>query len=348
MSVDTSIEWTDATWNPVRGCSRVSAGCENCYAEAVARRFSAPGQPYEGLVRLGKDGKAKAQWNGTIRFVNEHVFDPLRWRKPRRIFVNSMSDLFHEALTFERIAAIFGVMASAPQHTFQVLTKRPLRAAKFFAWLDEQRPEGNPLWECLSQALALETAVHPDGARGPLHTGRCADCDGPWPLPNVWLGVSVEDQKTADERIPVLLELPAAIRWVSYEPALGPVDWHRTGGPSDTDRQDVLRFGAPMVDSWIRGLDWIVVGGESGPRARPFAVEWAHRTILQCRDAGVACFVKQLGAMTVTEERPGLEPGTWGWSYPAWADRKGGDPREWARFRLSHLNVRQWPEVDRG
>ena len=318
MGDGTGIAWTDATWNPVRGCSRVSRGCEHCYAEGVARRFSGPGMPYEGLVRLTPEGKPKAQWNGTVRLVPEHLADPLRWTKPRRVFVNSMSDLFHEALSFDDVARVFAVMIASPAHSFQVLTKRPARMREFMATCDLRV-------ESAGRDLAREIEA--------CHVNN----DEPWPPANVWLGVSVEDQRAADERIPVLLDTPAAVRWVSYEPAIGPVDWPSLGviAPS---RGTWTHGGTYEVRS---GLHWIVVGGESGPSARPFAIEWASRTIAQCRTAGVPAFVKQLGALTVTEERPGLEPGTWGWSFPRWADRKGGDPAEWP----ADLRVREFPQV---
>ncbi|GGA80852.1 hypothetical protein GCM10011507_35100 [Edaphobacter acidisoli] len=132
MGTKTGISWTDATWNPIRGCSRVSEGCRHCYAERAAYRFSGPGQPYEGLVQIGADGKRRPQWNGQVRFVEEHLLDPLKWTRPRRIFVNSMSDLFHENVTDDMRDKIFAVMALCPQHTFQVLTKRPERMLKWF------------------------------------------------------------------------------------------------------------------------------------------------------------------------------------------------------------------------
>lgn len=324
----TNIEWSDEVWNCVRGCSRVSAGCEQCYAEQVARRFAGPGQPYEGLVRLDKSGRPKAQWNGIVRLVPDHLGDPLRWRRPRRVFVNSMSDLFHEALSFEEIAAVFGIMSSAPQHTFQVLTKRPERAREFFAWVaNHATPDGREHGVCVAHAMEL-TPWRPAGVEDfewPAPLGG-----DPWPLRNVWIGVSVENQASADERIPVLLSLPAAVRWVSYEPALGPVDW-RKSGPESTD---ALRFGAPPLDGWVRGLDWIVVGGESGPGARPFDLAWARSTIEQCRAAGVPVFMKQLGAAPRWSVEP--PPPRWTERKP---DHKGGDPSEWPE----DLRVREYP-----
>lgn len=354
MGDKSKIQWTNATWNPVRGCSRVSAGCKHCYAEGVARRFAGPGQPYEGLVRIGKDGKPKAQWNGEVRFVAEHLADPLRWKKPRRVFVNSMSDLFHEALPFEQIASVFGVMSSAPRHTFQVLTKRPARAREFFDWLDKQDEEHAA---CVRHAMEL-TPWRPSGVEGfewPADLGG-----GPWPLPNVWLGVSVEDQRTADERIPVLLSMPAAVRWVSYEPALGPVDFSRfmwpvhSAWPSEfRSAEEALAAGATVTrrrQALVSGsavfLDWIVVGGESGPHARPFDLAWARSTVTACREAGVPVFVKQLGANVMRSRCRDCadvdQVGTCesdGLPCSGLRDRKGGDPSEWPE----DLRVREWP-----
>ncbi len=334
---ETAIEWSDWSWNPTRGCSRVSKGCEHCYAENAARRFSGPGQPYEGLVRLDRDGKAKAQWNGVVRLVPDHLGDPLRWKRPRRVFVNSMSDLFHEALAFEHhIASVFGVMAAAPQHTFQVLTKRPENARAFFEWAAKRRGER---WR---------------EATGDWPTDACLDWarNGCPMLPTVWLGVSVEDQATADERIPHLLACPAAVRWVSYEPAIGPVDFTRlrlvtpTHPHDPTVTLDALRGHVAGPDEMLDArLGWIVVGGESGLGARPFDLAWARSTIAQCRAAGVACFVKQLGASprVWTGER-GDTPDVFDLPELRLRDRKGGDIDEWPK----DLRVRQWPEVRRG
>lgn len=363
---DTTIEWATKVWNPVRGCARVSAGCVHCYAERQAARFSGPGLPYEGLVRVHTkpDGRREPRWTGDVGFFPEKLAEPLSWRKHERCFVNSMSDLFHERLAFEQIAAVFGVMAACPHIDFLVLTKRPERARDFMRWVDVSAPDfptkrDNRGGTYRAPIVCVEhawTIAHPWVPDMVLEARWCDD----WPLPNVWLGVSVEDQAAADERIPMLLDTPAAVRWVSYEPALGPVDfaplWCARHG------SEHVRFDPPAQPwciecdeeighaEWLdsdalagRRLDWIVVGGESGPGARPFAIEWAARTIAQCRTAGVPVFVKQLGALTVTEERPGLEPGTWGWSFPRWADRKGGDPAEWP----ADLRVREFPEVRR-
>lgn len=264
---DTSIEWTSKTWNPVRGCTRVSEGCRNCYAERTAIRMSGPGQAYEGLVRSTPNGP---RWTGVARLAPEMLAQPLRWRKPQRVFVNSMSDLFHEGLGNEDIAAVFGVMAAAPQHTFQVLTKRPERMRAWFAWFHD-------VADTFGWRSVLHTITPPHLSRVGWHVYGIVDQQA-WPLPNVWLGVSVEDQATADERIPLLLETPAAVRFVSYEPALGPV-----------------RFGR-FLD--LGGLDWIIGGSESGPGHRLAEMDWFRSVRDECDRAAVAFFFKQFVART--------------------------------------------------
>lgn len=260
MSDKTHIEWTDATWNPLRGCSRVSEGCRHCYAEKVAARFSGAGQPYEGLVNQ------HGAWNGTIKLVHELIKQPLRWRRPRRIFVNSMSDLFHEAVPNKFIDQVFAAMALAPHHTFQVLTKRPERMLEYMRASDRAEAVGH------AETMLYEKAPRTKGYFGPTHRHEL------WPLPNVWLGVSVEDQAAADERIPLLLNTPAAVRWISAEPLLGPID---------------LRWGGLRPDR--PRLDWVVVGGESGSGARPMHPAWARSLRDQCVAAGVPYLFKQWG-----------------------------------------------------
>jgi protein gp37 len=306
MSQASSIEWTDATWNPVRGCSRVSPGCEKCYAERVAGRFSGPGMPYHGLAVMGEHGP---RWTRKVRMVPEHLADPLRWSRPRRIFVNSMSDLFHEELSNEDIASVFGVMAAAPQHTFQILTKRAQRMRDWFRWAKDY-------------ALPLQLALHHAQNRCE-HPALRRDTDRiicqPWPLRNVWLGVSAEDQQRADERIPNLLETPAAVRFVSYEPAVGHVDFGK-----------YIVAARPRVDmrELVPPLDQIIVGGESGPGARPFKLNWARSVVEQCRYAKVACFVKQMGtnALDAYGQRVKFA-------------NKGGNMSEWPE----ELRVREFP-----
>lgn len=268
MSDKTEIEWTEATWNPVRGCSRVSEGCRNCYAERVASRFSGPGMPYEGLAANGK-------WTGVARVVEKAMDQPLRWKRPRRIFVNSMSDLFHESLAFADVLRIFEVMEKAKHHTFQVLTKRPRRAFDF----------------CATYGIGTSNR---------------------WPE-NVWLGVSVENQAAADERIPLLLETPAAVRFLSCEPLLGPVDLLRVQWPQK-HRVDVLRggawdfggFGGFTQHSDMNKIDWVIAGGESGPGARWMRPEWAQDLRDQCAAAGTPFFFKQWGEWRREERQPGM------------------------------------------
>jgi protein gp37 len=203
---DTTIEWTDKTWNPIRGCTAVSPGCENCYAQQMAHRFSGPGKAFEGLTRLTEHGP---KWTGKMRVVPEKLEEPLHWRKPSLVFVNSMSDLLHKDVPAEYIAETFDVMKRADWHRFQVLTKRPERLAE----VDELL--------------------------------------GKW-SENVWMGVSVENDDYTD-RIDLLRASGAVVKFLSLEPLLGPL--------SDLD---------------LYGIDWVIVGGESGPGARPMNIEWVR------------------------------------------------------------------------
>lgn len=255
----TSIEWTDKTWNPTRGCSKVSTACDHCYAMGQAHRFSGPGKPYEGLTKLVK-GKGP-QWTGEVRTVPEKLDDPLRWRKPCRVFVDSMSDLFHPDVPDDFIDRVFTVMALCPQHSFQLLTKRPERMQVYLNHTET------------SARIFLQARHYGAGpASFPLH-----------PFPNVWLGTSVENQETADERIPHLLQTPAAVRWLSMEPLLGPVELY----------EQIKRVASPTYPTF---LDWIVLGGESGPRARPMHPEWVRSIRDQCQASNIPFFFKQWGA----------------------------------------------------
>ena len=349
----TSIEWTDTVWNPVVGCSRVSAGCLNCYAFALHdRRYAANfraariwsgileegdrrirnnegwpqwvkrvGKPPEGWAprarKLGVRLPLPAQYDrpfSQVQLLPQRLEQPLHWRKPRRVFVNSLSDLFHEDVPDEFIAQVWITMAYSPQHTFQILTKRPER---------------------------MRAIINPSvGIAGLLQAAGIA-----WPLPNVWLGVSVEDQKTADERIPLLLQTPAAVRFVSYEPALAPVDFEGwLYGYCPEHDAPGLACNHNQCKSAGKGLDWVIVGGESGPGARPFYVEWARHTIAQCKAANVACFVKQLGSKPRFVSPINCEgtPELLGIDFPLrLKDRKGSSPDEWPE----HLRVREFPEV---
>jgi protein gp37 len=252
----TGIVWTHATWNPISGCTKKSAACRFCYAE----------RDWARLVHL----PAYAGRAFTDVAVHEDRLDqPLRWRRPRRIFVNSMSDLFHEAVPEAFVDRVFAVMALAKQHRFQVLTKRPDRMQSYMTRLGQS-------------AKRLDAAARTIGYTFE-HGGQYLVS---WPLPNVWIGVSVEDQTTADERIPLLLQTPAAVRWISAEPLLGPISFEGMfANPSDP------RDGTNMLEC----LDWVVVGGESGPKARPMHPDWAKSLRDQCAAAGVPFLFKQWG-----------------------------------------------------
>ncbi len=313
MGSISKIEWTDATWNPITGCSRVSEGCRHCYAERFAHRFSGPGQRYEGLTVLAN---GHPQWTGKIQFNEKALLAPLRWQKPRRIFVNSMSDLFHESVTDEQRDRIFAVMALCPQHIFQVLTKRPERMLRYLS----TGPHASVnLREPFIGRAALE--IHVQRGAGPLLKWAGL------PLPNVWLGVSVENQPAADERIPLLLETPAAARFISAEPLLGPLDlreytgygkyagnipgecvnidgetWHR-----EDEKCRTCGWGFPDDPDFPRrvpGLDWVICGGESGPRARPMHPAWARSLRDQCVAADVPFFFKQWGEYWPISQMP--------------------------------------------
>lgn len=218
---DTTIEWTDRTWNPLRGCTRISPGCQNCYAERMAARFSGPDAPYEGLAKMTPQGP---RWTGEIRLLPEVLQEPLKWRKPRRVFVNSMSDLFHEKVPDDFIDQVFGVMGQCQQHTFQILTKRPDRMAAYFAQLFR---EGRQLF------------------------GPSTKYD---PYPNVWLGTSVENTDYK-HRIAELQLSPAKIRFISFEPLLGDIGqvnltgihWAIAGAESGPGAR-------PMNEDWVRSL----------------------------------------------------------------------------------------------
>lgn len=246
MADSSKIEWTEATWNPVTGCTKVSPGCDHCYAERITERFHGKGS--FTLVRRNE----------------EKLYLPLRWRKPRRIFVNSMSDLFHDDVPLGFLARAFAVMAQTPQHTYQLLTKRHGRMRS-----------------------VLTSQVFVEMVRGMV--GEVA-----WPLPNVWLGVSVENQQWADIRIPALIDTPAAVRWLSCEPLLGPIDLYCCGSVS------------AIAPDWAGGpgggtgaphplVDWVVVGGESGPGARPMHPAWVRQLRDDCGHEEVPFFFKQWG-----------------------------------------------------
>lgn len=275
----TSIEWCDSTWNPIRGtkgrwyCTHVSEGCRNCYAERLNVRWGGP------EYKPGAD---------TFRLDEKVLQQPLHWKKPRRIFVCDMTDLFHEDIPEWMIDAVTTTMCEhgegtdGSHHTYQILTKRPLRMREY--------------------AMSREVGE----------------------LENIWLGVSVEDQATADERIPLLYDTPAAVRFISYEPALGPVDFGK------------WFFGDKRpYDTPLSRLHWLIIGGESGPKARPFDLTWARSAITQCRAAKIPVFMKQVGSKPTGSGRPWFDHGML-------SHAKGGDPKEWPE----DLRVREWPHSD--
>lgn len=301
MADNSKIEWTDATWNPIRArnretgkvgsfCTHASEGCRNCYAERQNRRFG-----------FGIDYRAQDLGRVEIFLDEKTLAQPLHWRRPRRIFVCSMSDLFGEFVPEEMIDRVFAVMAAAHWHTFQVLTKRAARMRGY--WQDP-----------IARAAAIFEHRRATPAMQSVGWSWAAE-DMPWPLPNVHLGVSVEDQANADERIPELLATPAAVRFVSAEPLLGALDltpWLQDGIPTREQIDDpqrgmhYLRHGTPR-------LDQIIVGGESGPGARPMHPAWARALRDQCQTAGVRFFFKQWGAwgLADTPIDPARGDGIW-------------------------------------
>ncbi|OBQ72362.1 phage Gp37/Gp68 family protein [Mesorhizobium loti] len=323
MADKSPIEWTDATWNPIVGCSIVSPGCTNCYAMKMAGRIEAMGKvgavatPYAGTT---KKVNGNTVWTGKLAMAPGHVLlKPLAWRAPRRIFVNSMGDLFHEDVPDAWIDKVFAVAAMCPQHTLQILTKRANRMRRYlsdpavvrriYTLVCEMTVEHEPGIVLIASPQHEKNA--PLGPRVYL---------GQWPLPNVWLGVSAERQQEADERIPDLLATPASIRFVSAEPLLGPIDFKRicllpkkpsairSGIHLDTLKGRYFESQVPYTGEWdVTGpappsgtpaihLDWIIAGGESGPDARPMHHTWVRAIRDQCAVAGVPFFFKQWGA----------------------------------------------------
>jgi len=297
----TKIEWTEKTWNPVAGCTWASAGCDHCYAAGMTRRLEAMCQAdYAGLT-------SAKHFNGQIRTLPAKLTIPLRRRKPTMWFVNSMSDLFHKSVPFEFIDQVFAVMAMLPRHTFQVLTKRPERMARYFA----SRTFNEVCVRMVQEFESLEMNDPGPGWLSYFHTHYHLTENGlysekmpqQWPLPNVWLGTSVENQEQADKRIPHLLQTPAAVRFLSIEPLLGAIELSDV-----TRRADAVQvLGKPT----LQGIDWIIVGGESGPGARPMHPDWARSLRDQCTAAGVPFFFKQWGEWgddLGSYDGPALEP----------------------------------------
>lgn len=298
----TEISWTETVWNPTTGCDKVSPGCDHCYAMTMAKRLKGMGQPKyqtDGDPRTSGPGFGVAMHPDVLRL-------PLRWRKPKRIFVNSMSDLFHEKVADEFIARAFAVMAVCPQHTFQVLTKRPARMRSL---LSSETFVGR----VMNESFAIKPVKLDEDPFGPM-----------WPLFNVWLGVSTEDHKWASIRIPALLDTPAAVRWISAEPLLGQIDLGAAAlVPYEREQGGFWRYSARTDvhgddKTWVPAppaqLDWVVCGGESGPGARPMDLAWATSLRDQCAQAGIPFHFKQGGSVLGRE---------WG------GHSKGGDPAIW-------------------
>jgi protein gp37 len=269
----TGIQWTDTTWNPTTGCDRISPGCDNCYALTMARRLKGMGQ-----AKYQNDGDPRTSGPGFgITGHPDVLAEPYRWRKPRRVFVNSMSDLFHARVTVDFVTDVWRVMQATPQHTYQILTKRAVRLPRVLTQVHDR--------------LGLTQ-----------------------PLPNVWLGTSIESGNYVS-RADHLREAPAAVRFISAEPLIGPL--------SNLD----------LVD-----IDWLIIGGESGAGARPLEVAWVEDLLVNCFETATAPFVKQLGSVWARNT-------TWaGKSVHAHGDTKGGDPQYWS----SHLRFRTYPQTTWG
>ncbi len=386
MSGDTAINWATKVWNPLTGCTRVSSGCDACYAFALhdkrhlanvkwAKTFSGVhegverrlGQQESWMTWAGRVGPPPEGWAvraralgmrlplpkqydlpfSRVQLLPDRLHDPLGWRKPQRIFVDSMGDLFHPEVRDNYIDRVFAVMALSPQHTFQVLTKRAERMRQYLTATDREPVSGAPtrnqvamaaLGMCLDDLAVHSKSTLGDGLVIARHVGL-----QDWPLPNVWLGVSAEDQERADERIPDLLATPAAVRFLSCEPLLGPLDL----AAYDASTNSSGLWGGVQGDlqnrqgrALGRG-DMIIVGGESGSGARAFDLAWARSLRDQCAAAGVAFFMKQLGE-NAFDSTPGT---TFSLSaYRKRTSRHGADPEEWP----ADLRVREWPGVNRG
>ena len=265
--MSTQIEWTDETWNPAVGCERVSPGCDNCYAVRVAHREMQPA--HVGLTGYDDSGERRPGpfWTGEVRLLPERLEEPFRWRRPRRVFVGSMTDLFHPAVPDSFIAEVFAVMVAAGQHTYQVLTKRPQRMAALV---------GDPAFRREVEYL--------------VHTRHETHMFAGWPYPSIWLGTSVENQRYADLRIPHLLATPAAVRFLSIAPLLGAVVL--PDAALYPNHASVATTPAIRSDTTV---GWVIVGGESGPGARPMHPAWVRSLRDQCVAAGVPFFFKQWG-----------------------------------------------------
>jgi len=324
----TKIEWSQMVWNPITGCTKVSTGCKHCYAERLFPRTYSKDRvivptPADGIIPEDyiQPEEATGHWTRPRKFTDvklhpERLEQPLHWKKPQMIFVNSMSDLFHEDVPFEFIDQIFAAMAISKQHTFQILTKRPKRMLEWFNFKDISWK----LEEMQGDNRIRYQVYHTFGKDNPTSEWE-------WPLKNVWLGISCENQETADERIPILLQVPAAVRFLSCEPLLDRINFNDVPAVHDPEcdcnpefmcasipgrwcaicghaasqhNKDGSNCCAASCDDheWLEGVrdigvDQIIVGGESGPRYRPMNLDWARDIRDQCLASGVPFFFKQ-------------------------------------------------------
>ncbi len=339
MATKTKIEWTDYSWNPVTGCTEADTSCRNCYARRMAARLA------------GRNGyPADEPFRVTLH--PDRLDEPLRWRKPRRVFVCSMGDLFHKDVPFDFILKVFAVAIATPWNTYLMLTKRPDRAHDFYDWW---RTEAAKLrYLCLQVGMAMDAQRMAESALSKANTFYLEHCDQsgrgrlddpvPWPLANVWLGASAGRQKELDDRLAHLLRCPAAVRFLSLEPLLGPIDL----GEAHVKACPVRGAGKHVCPN----VDWVIVGGESGPNARPCNVAWVRSIRDQCKAAGVPVFVKQLGAKPQTNRGQGWpdmsrlqiasmdQPLAWPLRDVHLDDPKGGDESEWPE----DLRVREVPK----
>jgi protein gp37 len=309
MGENSAIQWTDNTWPIVQGCDPISQGCVRCYAVPLLWRLAhnphpKVSGPLQGLTEyhVNAAGKTVLRFTGKLALREDRLDWPLKWSKPRMIFVPSHGDIFHKDVPDDFLDKIFAVMALCPQHTFQVLTKRSERMREYCARTGQRAAKIR-----LAALKWLDKRTEAE-----------------LPLPNVWLGVSCEDQANADERIPHLLQTPAAIRFVSAEPLIGPIDFAVI---ARTQAEGYMR----PLDGRFNKLDWIIIGGESGRKARAFDLDWGRSILQQCRASGVSAFMKQLGSNPYSDGRPmhGNPSG------------KYGDPAEWP----PELRVREFPRA---
>lgn len=331
MSDNSHIQWTDATWPITTGCTEAGPDCLHCYARQHSWRLAhnpnrKVAQAYQNVTTKTSNGRV--QWTGTLNCLAERLDWPLKWKQPRRIFVANMSDLFHEDVPFSFIDQVFAVIFLCPQHTFQVLTKRPKRMMEYFT------PESASRVSRIAHSLVV------DGKAGDRRQDFATSVNYFWPLSHVWIGTSVGTQKAAAERIPLLQKVPAAVRFLSCEPLLEQVylgqyltspnlDWiHAWEKELKSDLNGVrylpLPSGAGIPVE--KNIHWVIVGGESGHNARPCSLDWIHEIVQQCRDAGIAVYIKQLGTAWAKQSGNRM-------------DSKGGNPEVWP----ADLRVREFP-----